>query len=58
MPLHLSPACVVDFLDVKPSDANTDTQAFPSDPNATQGRSELIRVAVLGTGMMGQVNAN
>ena len=58
MPLS-SPASVIHFLDdATPSDANTDTRAFPSDPNATQGRSELIRVAVLGTGMMGQVNAN
>lgn len=55
--MPLSPASVIDFLDATPSDANADTRAFPSDPNATQGKSELIRVAVLGTGMMGQVNA-
>lgn len=63
--MPLSPSSIVDFVDDDNSqdDANVDTRAFPSDPSSSntgterviQKTDDLIRVAVLGTGMMGQV---
>ena len=61
--MPLSPSSIVDFVDDNSQDgANIDTRAFPSDPNSSKGTArdiqetdDLIRVAVLGTGMMGQV---
>lgn len=57
--MPVSPASVVDFVDEKSThDANLDTRAFPSNPTEPNGRAEndeVIRVAVLGLGMMGQV---
>ena len=59
-----SPSSIVDFVDDNSQDgANIDTRAFPSDPSSSntgtarvvQETDDLIRVAVLGTGMMGQV---
>ena len=63
--MPLSPSSIVDFVDDDNTqdDANVDTRAFPSDPSSSnigterviQETGDLIRVAVLGTGMMGQV---
>ena len=62
--MPLSPSSIVDFVDDNSQDgANIDTRAFPLDPNSSststergiQEHDDLIRVAVLGTGMMGQV---
>ena len=64
--MPLSPSSIVDFVDDDNSqedDANVDTRTFPSDPSSPNTGTErvlqetdgLIRVAVLGTGMMGQV---
>lgn len=64
MPLA-SPSSIVDFVDDNSQNgANVDTRAFPSDPNSSntgtgqrikETPDDIIRVAVLGTGMMGQV---
>ena len=62
--MPLSPSSIVDFVENNSQDgANIDTGAFPSDPNSSNAGTgqgiletdDLIRVAVLGTGMMGQV---